>query len=693
MERQKKQNFWKRIEIAFLIVCCLLMFVASPFLGSLQFASAEETALGGANKFDNTNVLDDLLSANENFIANFPPNENADPEIQLINFVEYCYSYKEDKRANYGLYLYIYNPTGLNIQTLSKENKIQLGVAYDTNPVTSESKVTDYDKFDLKFCNASKGQYENLYLKFRVVDKVGKDGKLIAQRVNSAARRYDISGIELVIGENPNATEYTIANTYTFTGYAKGCAFNEDSDKDTLKCESSHLDTISLDVKHTFYRTNTSSKGAGWHNQIDSVYFRVPELYFEKYGNLQRIKAEWFEFVTKDVVVTSQKDFYDAALPYLAKKIGNNTIDTKVFPWFIFDKTKDGFSNTDWAWNSTFADAPNVDAIYYLFYVSSFGSYNPTSSVNAMGGIESEDLIEYFRSYDKSFENGTIEIGTETISADLFESDIQEDRKIDNEIGKIQSGFNGKSYYDFDASLDLISLMSWSGTSHSFWENASNWGFFNTLFGNLPKEENIEDIAPIYIVTEKDLNLKDADLINKLFINADDVQAIRNEYATAKANNEKLVLFRFAKSDYLSKDVSLLKHSNNLAHQTFLYENRVYRAKETVFLNFDIIQLTFLQKDIYTTIPVVSNPIDIVASITPPFKLPTEWPWWLWLIVAIAVGTLLLIVLSIFKAVKGFFEFIWKIIKGIFTAIWSIVKWLAKALWWLITAPLEIFKD
>ena len=229
---------------------CVIMAVFTLFF-SFQiptfktYASDDEVI-----DFDSTNVIDDLLSADANFVANFPPNENANPKIQVIQVVEYCYSYRENMRDNYGLYIYVYNPTNLNIVRHSKSNRIQLAVAYDSEPITSSSLATDYEKFDLEFCSASVGEFSNLYYKFKVVDRVGKDGKTIAQRVNSAERRYDISGIELLTSGNYNATEYSVSQIYTFTGYAKGYGFDSSIDESTLECYSRTLDTISLNVNH-----------------------------------------------------------------------------------------------------------------------------------------------------------------------------------------------------------------------------------------------------------------------------------------------------------------------------------------------------------------------------------------------------------------------------------------------------------
>ena len=62
-------------------------------------------AAGNGSSFDNTKVLDDLLPATVGGkpfdIRDYPFDENG--EIQIISFIEYCYSYKSNQRDNYGL--------------------------------------------------------------------------------------------------------------------------------------------------------------------------------------------------------------------------------------------------------------------------------------------------------------------------------------------------------------------------------------------------------------------------------------------------------------------------------------------------------------------------------------------------------------------------------------------------------------
>ena len=195
-----------------LLVFVLLVCIVFPMMQPLVASAAENTP-----NFASTHVLEDLQSSNINGkpfdIANYPYDEKLD--IQVIQVVEYCYSYKANQRDNYGLYIYVYNPKGLNLSTDSKRNKIQMATSYnkDGNPDA-------YEKFSLEFCSkVESGDYKNLFYKYKVVDRK-IDGTTFDQRVNSNERRYDISGIELTVHGSGTVTEYHVGTTYRFTGYA-----------------------------------------------------------------------------------------------------------------------------------------------------------------------------------------------------------------------------------------------------------------------------------------------------------------------------------------------------------------------------------------------------------------------------------------------------------------------------------------
>lgn len=655
------------------IVCVIILAVmlCTVFMSVQSTDLIAHAETGG---FESTNVFDDLTSSTVNGkkfdITAYPYDESKD--MRVIDFVEYCYSYKKNLSSNYGLYVYVYNPKGLNISAKNKGNKIQMAVSYD-----SEGNPNDYVKFDLQFCNKSeKADYKNLFYKFKVVDKK-VNGTTFYERVNSIKRRYDVSGIELTTYGNDNATEYTVAGTYNFTGYAEG--YGPDAKgKSTLSCEIQYLETITLEVHHTFYRTMTSVKGTGYQNQLDTVYFAVPKRYFDTYGKLQRIKAEWYEYKTNDIVVTSNSDFYNKASPYLGVQTGpfdqfGMTAYNANIGISLGQNAGDaggGMYAAKWGWNlgSGYLHVPCA-TLYYLFKTNnSISSYDPYADIVKNGGVSSNALYEYIKSYNKTRDKGYLPIKEGTISADLFADDIDDYRKMDTEFGKIQKGY---SYYDFDADVDLQKLASWKSGNPSFWDNWLNWGLWNSLFGNIPKEDS-KTLSPIYTLKESDLTGSNSEIADRLMINANDVGELKNFYrdaVTVSGNNDEekvVVLFRFATSDYYSAPVDIIKIKTGIFGSDKHTKGEAYRAWESVFFDFDIIQLTFNKDGAYKVIPVVSSPIDIVDAITPPVQFD-ELEWW-----KILLAIVLLILLII-----------------IFTPL---LPYIIKGVIWLISLPIKAVK-
>lgn len=629
-------------------VVAMAMVLFALFSASSTVAYAADS---GSIGFDNTDVLDDLSSSTAGGkafdIKNYPFNENG--EVQIISFIEYCYSYKANLRDHYGLYIYIYNPQGLNLSTDTKQNKIQMAVSYD-----AEGNPNDYEKFSLEFCSkVESGNYKNLFYKYKVIDRE-INGTTFDERVNSNERRYDVSGVELTTYGAQNATEYHVGTTYRFTGFAEGYGPDETA-KSTLDSEIEKIETIELSVKHTFYRSETSALGAGHQNQLDTVYFSVPKSYIKEYGRLHRIKAEWYEYKTKEILVTSNTVFYNAASPYIGVKLG-----TTPNQYGLYEYVKEiGYSLgigagkagdmyvAQWGWNlgTGYFHVP-TNVLYYMFLVDDIEKYDPYAETVTIGGVQSNDLYQYIKNYRKTYTSGRLPIKDGTISADLFESDIDASRKMDNESGKIQLGY---SYYDFDADVDLQTLSSWSETSPSFWDNWLNFGLGAAFMGG-PDEES-RTVAPIQILKASDMTGTNTEIAERLLVNINDVDAIKTEYNNAitinGANDEEkvVVLFRFATSDYYSEAVDIIEPKAGFMWSDKHYEGQAYIAQESVFFDFDIIQLTFNQEGVYTVIPVVSSPIDVVNDITPPVNMPGEMDWWQ-IILALILITFLIVLLA-----------------------------------------------
>ena len=640
----------------------------------LLFSSLPVSALAEI-KFDQTNVLDDLRSSDDFNILDYPfDSSGVSRSPEICNVVEYCYSYRANQRDNYGLYLYFYNPQQLDIVTDSKANKVQLAVGYREDGMPNA-----YEKFNLQFCSMStESRFYGLFYKFKVVDHKSADGKTLAERVNSNARRYDISGIELYLKGQTNAVEYGVGGTYIFTGYAKGYGPDINAESD-LTCDVEELETVTLDVRHTFYRTESSSKGANYKNQLDTVYFAVPKKLLDKYGRLQRIKAEWYEYKTKEILITSNSDFYNAVLPYLGELTGDEYLSAIEYSLGMGLTDVEGSYYAGWGWNlgKGYTTADVCDALRLLFLVDDIEAYDPLAD-KISGEVESNALYEKMLSYDKSYYNGRLPIKAGTISADLFESDIDDYRKADTEQGKIQQGY---SYYDFDADVDLHELTAWQDGNPGFWDNWLQFGFWDALIGNIPSETG-KTLPPIEILEADDLAGTPVEVADRLFISREDVETLRAYYNDAVTVNsldpddeEKIVvLFRFATSDYYSAPVSIVELGKGFLGSDKTTNGQAYMAWESVFFDFDVIELTFNREGKYTVIPAVSSPIDMVNGLIPPNDLDEGCNSKL--IIGIALLLLLIVILApllpyLVKAV------IW-VISLPFKAIAAIVKAIQK---------------
>ena len=649
----KRQGFLKgigiRLAALFLTALSLFMLLLPKPKAEIAFADSLSLSL------DNTSVMDDLGSTID--LSKYPAVKGAEPKV--YSFMEYCYSPNAFRRADYALYIYVYNPSQTEYSEFTGVSSVNMAFKYKTDEkgnfvLNDENKLTavDYRNFSLKNCSHTA---DKLFYKFRVMGVEDILNNVVKMDEAGMERRYDFVGLQLFTKGADLAKDYEVGQAIYYKGYSKGYGNSLES---TLSSRWEKGEYVKLGVEHTFYRTKTSSLGNGHQNQLDTVFFQVPDRLFENYGTLQRIKAEWWEYKTKEIAVTSHDDFYNAAMKDVGKffEWSNVISSEKTYSGSNYglvlnlDHTANGMALADWAWNLhihfTYPPEENgyCPALYYLFSTNGYdiSNYDPYADVEEIGGITSDRLSTYIKNYNTTFRNGTLPIKEGKISADLFEDDIDESRKIDNESGKIQKGY---SYYDFDAGFDLQEWESWSDQDAGFWEEvkAGYWDDYFEHFdhwweyGLLEHLENIfsgvdipeEDgrsLSPIYEVKAEDLQGAPAEISERLCVNIADVERIKKAYDEAKKVDGKddelkrLILFRFAVSDYYSQEVTIrsLGTGDSWYEYNEMIEDQAYIFQQSVFLDFDVIQLTFNDNGVYTVIPVVADPIDIINAGTPP---------------------------------------------------------------------------
>jgi len=599
----------------------LLIMLVGIATGTAATAGAE---VAPQREFDFTNVLDDLQSSKDEHgkafdITEYPYDEHG--RLQLITLVEYCYSYATNRRGNYALYLYIYNPKGLELDVNSPLNTAQFAVSYN-----EEGKPIGYDKFDLMFCNKSVGDYNNLFYKLRVLDHTGADGKTIAERVNSNLRRYDISGIEILTKGSTNADDYRVGGTYKFSGYAKGYGSDEQAES-TLKCEVTELETLQTQVTGTVYRPEGSFYN-GEQEQLNSVFFSVPEYFYQNYGEISAITAQWYEYRTNPIFVTE------------------NSEHAKFFDKYVgLDRRKSDFEGGLGAFIGEDKPIPGKPGVAkYKWQYGAMGGIcdeerNYLSAVFDTKGSAWEDYVIGGKALQRAFLEYSLRLGGDKVngkySTVLFSNDTDAGHTRGKNSVKIDS----------DAMFSLTTYK----LTQNFWQQIFGGSGIETI--------RYENIQAIITITADDLQGGNAEIAKRLYIGESEVNALKTEFAQGQATGKRIMLFRFATNRYESYPTIYTPKWEQSAQGGYQTYSDAYVAETAVYLDFDLIDVTFYREGNHTLIPVVSSPIDIFSPVTPP------QPGWLpnsskgfgqfimWILIFTSVVVLIIIAVVLIKAI------------------------------------------
>ena len=605
--------------------------------------------------YEHTDVLDDLSGAvigGKPFdVRDYPFDERGKP--QIVAFAEYGYSFYADNQGDYGLYVYVYNPQGQAIDTDTDRNKISLAYGGQEN----------WTKYNLEFLDySSDAGYEGLFYKFRV-DIAENRAEMLDALVQSE-RSYEISELELSVKNT--VTAYPCMQTYTYSGYAEGYG-PELSEGSTLACTADGFEKyLNLDVHPTYYRPEgTNGENDYTQDSLHSVYFSVPKSVVEEYGGLSAVHATWLDAVLAPVLVTGNKDAYDAILPYLGQDIGQNT-DALEYAYVgdaEFGATG-GFGETGWggvygynfpeAWMGLGGDGVInstdrvVSVLYWLFYAGE-GENSADEYALSSEAIE-EKLVELTEQYGGELVNNRY-------SRVLFDSVAEEFTEI-----------NIAAEFEYDLRNEVL--------GSSWWDKL--WGITHD------ESAAFDGIKAIYEVQEGDFVIRDnvldtEETADNLYIAPEDVEAFKEFYDENKADSV-VYLFRYQVSDYISAEASLFEPDNFIGNAWSQTDTNAYFAQETVNLDFDIIDVTFTKDGVSTVIPVVSDPIDNIPGITPPVYTETDDDFDWKTLLGIILGAVLLIVFLPLIAtlvpylVKGIVWILLLPVKGIAAIIDSLKK-------------------
>lgn len=579
---------WKRILSLALCFWMLLQTFAMLMLP----ASAE----AGAEAMDASYVTDDLDVMNVN--REKYPKDTSDDRVEILKFIEFGYKANGDF-SEYGLYLYLYNPSGKLI-TGNNKNIVQL--AYKR----SDGVVCSYYKYPLRILSWSTEEgYERVFWKVKVVG-----AEDIAPQLNQALREYRISGVEILREGNSNATDYPYGvGTFTFTGYHKGCQSNDYS---TLRCIADKLDVVELKLHPVTYYFEKKSDGSRYkkYDEVFGVYFSTPKWVIVKYGDLADENLKGLESV-KGCYREAQVNGILTDSDTLMELSRNPNVNKNDFYFRCKAATRTG--------------SPD-----YYYRVTD----NCTKFLSKLDFVS--ETIPDFR------------------SSNVFKTDKTIDGVLASEFAKwyFESGKNA---------LWRSNLLSYTITKNDIGKAEKYVGFWKAI-GNFFKGKGSTETVSFEALQY--LSVSDAGALN--------AKAISEKFMVTEADAEELKSFaRKSGSDYTyvmhfavreSESVKVTDAGTLDRDAWFDYFDEIesignsYYFEKTVFEDFDILELTFRNKENkLSVVPVSASSIDVTGGIPSPIaddpnaKAGTNfWQTLLKVVAVIAVIVLLIFIVRLF---------------------------------------------
>lgn len=491
-------------------------------------------------------------------------------DVSLVRFNEFGY-----ENGGYYLELYLYNPKNRDIDFIDKRNKVQM--AY-TGTAEDVLKV-NYNKYRISYVDSTEN---DLFIRVQIA---GFD------KPKDECRYYCISGIELVSRGDATATEYGISSIYK-------CITVDGN----TTIEKTPLPTCEVDVHHTFYRTDYSEKNSngsaggqltveGWGNQLSSCYFSLPENfsgYSNKYGFLDALTAEFYNYYTKPVLILDNETDYNNYY----SQVGKNTNESLSF-YTEFDSLDAGYGNYAGHFEYSYNCKPdgNTVQVNSSYKINNLSWVFPDYSGNDFGSevynFSGENLKSYFNRYASAY-------GRETAINDLFESKSYYDSAKLNLCG-FDYGYNKHTYSISNNPLSEDDVFNFD----LLFDDSSAIGRFFGIFNSDKKT-----VLPLELFDKSYLYKTDEDISAYYLIDINEVSSFK-EFARKEISAGRDVwLFRYDACEYYGYEVEGLENGKG------------FLSTQSVYLDFDIISFRFDQNGEKFVIANVSSPNDVWNDIT-----------------------------------------------------------------------------
>ena len=580
--------------------------------------------------------------------------DNLFPEIDLSkyngvtgDFIELLTVYEnitiaEDYTWDGQVYLYLFNPSGKQITggTLTCPDDDGKSSSFSLIPVVT---MEDVSAEDWRFMKLEvTGHWWHQYEK-------NSDGS-----VNIHTRRRQITDLTLKFEDGSSKT-FPYNGSFVIQDKQTG-------DKVTAKSVKGNFDTtVDIDFDYTFYRTDTSPKGAYYHNQVDSIYFNVPNYLKESYGKLTDVRVSYRKARTTPAIVVDNQELYNALLQYVFLDATNGISKAPL----LYDSNPDfvGGLEQRYTYEIVYNKALFPPQHYSPIFRNTIDKINLLFKVDdADAGIRSEkstvkwdEILKWM--YDNTVTSvDTVQGASGLISRRYFS-------EVDNDVTVLDIAslkLNAESY----------------ATNHNFFEKWAEYGFAYALNGS-PSDIDL-DLSQKIIAIENEGQLSNPD---KLYFAESDTGELRNCLMKAKSNDSTMYLVRFNVSQYYMCPL-------NADYNGKINQSAGYAFAEDVYLDFHILRLSYQKEDgTITHVPVSTVHKDLGGDGTEektPEQVNGEARDDLWskitdrfaqfgkiLAMILGIVALVLIVVFVVPVVSPIF-------KAIFGAIGGVFRWIGE---------------
>ena len=560
------------------LLACVLLFTIIFSLLSIPVFAVE----GSEESSTDQDYLVQEMTTN---LPDFKMEDYSDDCVGVPRIIGWTLS--EDKGEGRLLQAYLYNP-----------QRLYLDGGYIFYKNISSSGIPYYEEKSMKVVDYSAGSISRLFVKVEFESDLSPSS-------HKDILTSTMSGIEFIIlkfkldmkvGEDSDIISYDILSEDA------PITVNIKRDGESYSISHSREQVVSLDVKHTVYRTQSTSE-MGTVDEISTVYFALPEEYMEYYHKLYSVTASYIKKRTNPYLITPAPKEYGKGPDYK---------DPDWDRWYDFVNS-DGYL---YSYIDTSSGLSSISKYPVTSYYTWFEACNSFTEFSDELYIPSSKVFQFFEN-------------TEQYMKDKYPDSIEdEDLGLFSSVEDYSSGIT-TTVDDTWTSLSYFT----SSDANDYYRDYGLWAWWlatfakddDSLYNRLVEKGYIDPDNTDYVDAQKlflcndvvrnDLaSLSRADFCRTYCINPGD-------YSTFKqylADNKYVVVLRFDVDTYHCAEISV---------ENYHYSSRPYIeeldlpywyavVEQSLYYDFEVIDVTFKENNQYVSLCTTSEKQNISGGIT-----------------------------------------------------------------------------